>query len=105
MYQEYCEDEERWGLRNPYATLDPLPPRRGRSPVRLVGLVGAGLSVVIPMAGRDAALPAPQVAVETTDADATVTAVVGTTDASLGLAASRFADDPAAGASDRWRPL
>ena len=56
MYHDYFDDSDASALRNPYQPEVPPPDERGRhrQRLRLLGLVGAGLSLVAPVAGGDA---------------------------------------------------
>lgn len=54
MYHDYFDDGDTSGLRNPYGPEVPLLPEdraRHRQRLLLLGVVGAGLSVVVPAAG------------------------------------------------------
>lgn len=67
MYQDYYDESESWGLRNPYARLEPAPSPRIRRPVRLAGIVGAGLSVVLPVVDGLGSAPVSASAAAATD--------------------------------------
>lgn len=56
MYHDYFDDLDASGLRNPYAPETPGPEERGGQRQRLIllGMVGAGLSVVAPTIVRAA---------------------------------------------------
>jgi hypothetical protein len=57
VYHDYFDDTDTSGLRNPYGPEVPLlPGERGsyRQRLLLLGMVGAGLSVVAPAAGSGA---------------------------------------------------
>jgi hypothetical protein len=73
MYHDYFDDADGSALRNPYGPeVSPLPDERGspRPRLLLLGMVGAGLSVVVPAGVRGTAAATGHVTTSIADAAA-----------------------------------